>query len=243
MERIENERINTGRGLLQQRLKEKYPELDFENEDALFGRIHEDYDDFDKRLNDYKEREKKLADMFVADPRSANFLMNWVKGSNPIVELVKLFGVDGLKQAMEDEKYLEDIANANTEYLERVQKSKQLEEEFEKNIEQSLKDIENINEDEKEIDKAVEWISKLASDAQMGIYTPQNIKMAIKALTFEEKITEAEYIGEVRGRNAKIEERLRRPQGDGTAHLGSRNVIVRQERKADSIFDIAEGAR
>lgn len=223
-------------------MKDKYPDVNFDDDENLFGRINDDFDGFDNLIKDYKDRESKLAALFSDDPRSAEFLMNWMRGENPMVQLVKTFGTMGLKNMLEDENMLEEVAKANTEYLQKVAKAQELEEQFEKNIEQSLKDVETLNESEEDIDNAVNWITRLVTEAQMGIYKPENIQMAIKAINYDRNIEEVAYEAEVRGRNAKIEEKMRQ-LGDGTPQLGSRNIKVKTTPKQGSIFDIAQEAK
>ena len=223
-------------------MKDKYPDVNFDDDENLFGRINDDFDGFDNLIKDYKDRESKLAALFSDDPRSAEFLMNWMRGENPMVQLVKTFGTMGLKNMLEDENMLEEVAKANTEYLQKVAKAQKLEEQFEKNIEQSLKDVETLNESEEDIDNAVNWITRLVTEAQMGIYKPENIQMAIKAINYDRNLEEVAYEAEVRGRNAKIEEKMRQ-LGDGTPQLGSRNIKVKTTPKQGSIFDIAQEAK
>ena len=242
MENNENKRVNSKKELLSQRMKDKYPDINFDDDENLFGRINDDFDGFDNLIKDYKDRESKLAALFSDDPRSAEFLMNWMRGENPMVQLVKTFGTMGLKNMLEDENMLEEVAKANTEYLQKVAKAQELEEQFEKNIEQSLKDVETLNESEEDIDNAVNWITRLVTEAQMGIYKPENIQMAIKAINYDRNIEEVAYEAEVRGRNAKIEEKMRQ-LGDGTPQLGSRNIKVKTTPKQGSIFDIAQEAK
>ncbi|MBQ2857942.1 MAG: hypothetical protein IJB60_09250 [Bacteroidaceae bacterium] len=242
MENNENKRVNSKKELLSQRMKDKYPDVNFDDDENLFGRINDDFDGFDNLIKDYKDRESKLAALFSDDPRSAEFLMNWMRGENPMVQLVKTFGTMGLKNMLEDENMLEEVAKANTEYLQKVAKAQKLEEQFEKNIEQSLKDVETLNESEEDIDNAVNWITRLVTEAQMGIYKPENIQMAIKAINYDRNLEEVAYEAEVRGRNAKIEEKMRQ-LGDGTPQLGSRNIKVKTTPKQGSIFDIAQEAK
>ncbi len=223
-------------------MKDKYPDVNFDDDENLFGRINDDFDGFDNLIKDYKDRESKLAALFSDDPRSAEFLMNWMRGENPMVQLVKTFGTMGLKNMLEDENMLEEVAKANTEYLQKVAKAQELEEQFEKNIEQSLKDVETLNESEEDIDNAVNWITRLVTEAQMGIYKPENIQMAIKAINYDRNLEEVAYEAEIRGRNAKIEEKMRQ-LGDGTPQLGSRNIKVKTTPKQGSIFDIAQEAK
>lgn len=223
MDDVKNQLVKSKKDITIERMKGKYPDANFEDEEVLYSRINDDYDAFDKEIGAYKEREKTLTDMFTADPRSANFLMNWRGGGDPIVEMIRMLGVEGLQDALEDPQRMDEIAEANKEYLERVAKSNAFEEEYKKNLAVSLDKIEKMQGDDEEIDNAVTWLIKVGRDASMGIVNPDDVEMAIKALTFEKATSEAEHVGEVRGRNANIEEKLKmKAKGDGTAHLDGR---------------------
>jgi len=56
------------------RLREKYPDKKFEDDEEIYGQIGEDYDNYEKELGGYREREKALSDMFASDPRSAGLV-------------------------------------------------------------------------------------------------------------------------------------------------------------------------
>ena len=47
METGKNEQVKGKRELLTERLRNKYPEKDFSDEENLFGQISDDYDDYD----------------------------------------------------------------------------------------------------------------------------------------------------------------------------------------------------
>ncbi|MBQ3918171.1 MAG: hypothetical protein II695_00720, partial [Oscillospiraceae bacterium] len=97
-----------------ERLQSRYPEMDFSDDEAVFGRIYDDYDDYDKNIAGYQEREKAFEDMFAADPRSASFLQSWRDGGDPTIELVRQFGTD-IKDAIDDPVRQEEMAAANKE--------------------------------------------------------------------------------------------------------------------------------
>ena len=52
-----NKPIKTKRELALERMQTRYPDTNFEDDEVLYGKIVEDYDDYDKQLADYKERE------------------------------------------------------------------------------------------------------------------------------------------------------------------------------------------
>lgn len=207
-----------------ERLRGKYPEKNFEVEEDFFGQINDDFDELDREVSSMREREKSFADMFTNDPRSATFLMSWKNGGDPLIELVRQYGTDGLKDMIDDPAKLDEVAEANKEYLARVAKSTELEEEYKKNLAKSMEDIASVEGDDAEIDEAVTWLMKVGREATMGIVNPADVALAVKALTYDKGVEEAAHIGEVKGRNANIEEKLKmKAKGDGTARLDGKN--------------------
>lgn len=245
MEKGDNEQVKTKRELIGERLKERYPDKDFADDEALFGQISDDYDEYDKELGGYRDHEKAFSDMFTSDPRSAAFLTDWRKGEDPTIGLIRRFGPE-IKDAIDDPELQEQIAKANKEYVERVQKSKELEEEYQKNISETLQYLDGLAKNgemqEKDIDDAMELLISIVHDGIVGKFSPETIAMAVKALNHDADVEEASVVGEVRGRNAKIDERLRRSEkGDGMPVLNGKNGSV-GNRRARSIFDEARGA-
>lgn len=245
MAEIENKK--TKRELLNERLSGRYPDMDFTDDEVLAGRINDDYDDYESQLSGYRENEKKITDLFNSDPRSASFMIGWSEGADPAVELVRQFGTD-IKEAIDDPERQEAIAAANKEYLERVAKSKELEEQYQANIAESLKHIDELQAKngltDEQVDAAMALILQIANDAVVGKFTPETIEMAMKAINHDADVTEASYEGEVRGRNTKIDETLRKRQsGDGVANLGGKNNIPTQKQNRIGVFALADEAR
>lgn len=228
MEGIDNKGVKSKRDLLTERMRGKYPDKDFSDEEAFYGQISDDYDDYDKQLSGYQEREKALTDMFANDPRSANFLMNWKNGEHPMTAFIREYGIDGVKEIVENEERAEEFANANKEFLERVAKEKELTEQYNKNLEGSLKTLEEKQAadglTDEQIDEAMNLLNGIIRDGLLGKYTPESIDMAIKAINHDADVSNAAEEAEVRGKNAKIEAKLRKKQrGDGLGDLGGKN--------------------
>ena len=53
----DNKEVKSKRDLFSDRMKAKYPDKQFDDDEALFGQINDDYDDYDKRLGEYQGRE------------------------------------------------------------------------------------------------------------------------------------------------------------------------------------------
>lgn len=223
----ETETVKSKREMTAERLRSRYPDEQFDDDEQLFGRINDDYEQYDNELAGYKEREGKFSDMFTSDPRSARLMMAWRDGDDPAVVLMRLYGQD-IKDAIDDPEKQQAIAEANKEYMERVAKEKQYEDEYKTNLAESLTVLEKAQQakglSDDQIDDAMAWFIGVAKDAMMGKFTPETIEMIIKAQNYDNDVAQAGEEGEVRGKNTKVKEELRKPsRGDGTAQLDGKN--------------------
>ena len=242
----DNKEVKSRRDQHLERLRKKYPEKKFEDDEEIYGQISDDYDQYEQELEGYKGREKTLSDMFAADPRSAQFLTDMHKGNDPVLGLVKNFGVE-IKDVLDDPAMQEKIAEANKEYVERVAKSKQLDEEYAANMDATLETLRQFQAErgmsDEQIDEVVDKLIGIVTDGVMGKFSPETLDMIVKAINHDSDVALAGEEGEIAGRNAKITENLRKSQkGDGTAPLGGKNGQAAVERKARSIFDEANEA-
>ena len=236
----------TKRELFSERMKSKYPDREFADDEELFGQINSDYDDYDNQLSGYKDREGKLTEMFSADPRSASFLMSWKEGGDPVTEFVRRFGTE-IKERIDDPEWQEQLAAANKEYVERVAKEKEYEEMYNKNLDESKAMLAEMQKEnglsDEQVDEAFNLLLGIIRDGVLGKFSRETMDMAMKAINHDADVETAAYEGEVRGRNTKIDEKLRKQkQGDALAHLDGKNNGVQQQRKRQSIFDLARSA-
>ncbi|MEJ8748373.1 hypothetical protein [Phocaeicola sp. ICN-14070] len=222
-----NTEVKSNRDRYMERLKTKYPDKEFADDEALFGQTNDDYDSYDNELSGYREREKALSDLFASNPRSAAFLTDWRKGEDPIIGMVRKFG-DDFKAALEDPEKQEALAAANKEFAERIAQEKEYEGEYQKNLNETLTTLETMQQDEglsdEDIDSAMDFLVGIVRDGIMGKFTRESVAMALKAIRHDSDVEQADREGEVRGRNTKIEEKLRKgSKNDGTANLSSKN--------------------
>lgn len=242
-----NDTAKSKRQLALERLKQKYPNDNFDDDEAIYGRIIDDYDNGEKQLSDYKGREKALSDLFTADPRSAQFLADWKNGKNPAVALVEMFGDDFVEE-LKDPKKQEELAKANKDFADRVAKEKEYDELYQKNIEDSRDMLEQLQKEEgltdDDIDRAMEFLVGIMKDGILGKFSRQSVLMALNALDHDNDVDIARQEGVVEGKNTKINERLRkREKSDGTASLNGKNGMPPRQRKdRQSIFDLAKEA-
>lgn len=211
----------------------RHPECDCADEEAVYDLLQTERQADAKALADYRRREAEMADMFYADPRTAVFLRSWREGSDPVVELVRRFGPE-IREALDDPDLQERLAEANREYLERVAREHELTDEFETNLAASAATVDAMAEREhltdEQLTQAWEWLRRVADEGIRGIVTEEAMHMALRAISHERDVAVAAHDGELRGRNAAIDEHLlrRTATSDGTV---ARNGGSRKGRR------------
>lgn len=245
----DNNEVKSRRDQHLDRLRSKYPDKKFEDDEEIYGQISDDYDTYEAELGELRGREKSLSDMFAADPRSAQFLTDMHNGNDPVLGLVRNFGVE-IKDVLDDPEMQDRIAEANKEYVERIANSKKLDEEYEKNMDNTLDTLRQFQAErgmsDEQIDQVVDFLLGVVRDGVMGKFSTETLNMACKALNYDADVAAAGEEGEVAGRNAKITEKLRKSnKGDGTAPLGGKNGQGHSSspQKNQSIFDLAAEAQ
>ena len=242
----ENDGVMSRRDQHLERLRNKYPDKKFEDDEEIYGQISDDYDQFEQDIDSYKGREKAMSDMFAADPRSAQFLADMHKGNDPVLGLVKNFGLE-IKDVLDNPDMQDKIAEANKEYVERVAKSKQLDEEYEKNMDATLETLRQFQAergmDDEQLDAVAEAMLNVVRDGVMGKFTRETLEMFVNALNHDNDVASAGEEGRVAGRNEKIVETLRKQnKGDGTSPLNGKNGGAPSGQHAKNIFALASEA-
>lgn len=244
----ENKPVRSRRDQHLERLRSKYPEKKFEDDEEIFGQISDDYDAFEAENGAMKEREKSLSNMFRENPEAAFILNDMREGKDPVMSLVRRLGVE-VKDVLDDPSMQEEIEAANKDYLERVVKSRKLDEEYERNMEKTLKETlpqyqEQHGLSDEDMDAiGAAWV-QIIREGIMGILSPETITLIANALNHDADVANAQEEGEVAGRNAKIVEKMRNSKkGDGITNLNGRNGTPSQKaNKQQSVFDLAREA-
>lgn len=219
----ENENQKTKRELFAERLKSRYPDREFVDDEAMYGQAGEDYDAYENELSGYRERESKLEELFAKDPKNAQFLADMAAGKDPWIVVIERLGTDGITELLNDPEKKAAYEEANKRYAERLAKEKEIEAEYDRNMEESQRVREELDavHGVEAVDAALGVIDQMTKDAIMGKVTKEAVEMAMKIVNRDADLANARSEGEIAGRNAKIEERMRRQQtGDGMPQMG-----------------------
>ena len=243
----ESPKPQTKREMTIARLLRLHPDGKWDDDEALYSQIGDDYDAYDRRIRGYQDNEKKMTDLFVKDPKSAQFLVDMANGKDPWLAVINRLGIEGITDLINDPEKQEAYAEANKKYVERLAKERELETTYDRNIDGSIVTIDRMQKarglTDEQMDAAFNLVYRIANEAILGKYTEETMDLALKAVNHDADVTNAAEEARVRGRNERIEERLRKPRaGDGTPQLGgSHNAPHR--RAQQSMFDLADEAR
>lgn len=200
------------------RMKAKYPDREFADDEELFGQIDSDYETADGNANTINA----LNEMLTDDPRSATFIQNWREKGDPLFALIEEYGEDIIRGWAEEGKK-EEIAKANQRYLDRIANNKKLDDTIAANMEESqaIVDAKKAEVGEETVTKAMDLIKDIYVNCLTGKVTSEMLDMAIQSVNHDKDVAQAQAVGEVKGRNEQIGNKVRKARlGDGVPNIG-----------------------
>ena len=228
-------------------LSGRYPDRQFANDDEIFDQVGQDFEALENEKNTLAQREQDFSNFLSADPRNSGLFMRIKRGEDPILWLVRQYGPDIAERA-EDPEFQKQLEDARKDYLQQLKESEKLNKEYDDNIEATGANIDafaaEVGDEAK--DAVMNALSGIVHDYICGKVTPETLKMVANGLNYETDIANASKDGEIRGRNSKIDEKLKKgAKGDGTVPLGGTDATAggTKRKRSNPIFDIAEQAK
>jgi len=226
----------------------RHPDVDMNDEEAYYGALGDEYAANEEELRRSRADNEKLNRMFMENPNAAYFMNDMLDGKEQMgVSLMRHFG-ETFKDAVEDptEENVKAFADALDEHAARIKENDRLQAEFEGNVEASEQTIDGWAREHKatpeQVDAMRDFINKQFGNLLSGIITPQMLDFAFKGLNYDTDVVAAEASGAAKGRNERIQERLRKGKTDGVPVIQGGGK-ARQQPHAKSIFDLASEAR
>lgn len=190
----EDKEVRSNRERQLSRMRQRYPDREFADDEEMYGAIYDDYDQFEHELEDYRGREKQLSEMFASDPRSAKFLSDWHRGKDPVIGLVETFGPE-IRDILDDPDMQDKLAEARKDYLERAANSRKLDEEYETNMDQTLETARGFQQkrqlSDDQIDALFSFLLGIIQDGVMGKFSEETLELAYKAMNYDEDVAAA----------------------------------------------------
>lgn len=241
---MEEEEVKlTGRDKFLNRMKERNPEYNPENDDMLFDDIESLYSEQEGQLGKFAESNQKLAELVARDPK-LGAVLSMLVGENPKslpYAVAKVYGKDVFDLEGEE---LEDFEMGYQEKLTADQEFSAKQTEAMQNIEEYKNNLQKFATDnglnDGEVESLHDAIFADADNFLMGIIPYEYIDYKWKGMNYEKDVQEAADTGFVEGKNEKIDLAKKEvaPVPDMYSTTGAGTVKPKKARKGSFYDDI-----
>lgn len=229
------------------RIKSAYPEDDFSDDEAFFGKASEQLDNLEQYRNNNMEANKALMEIFNAEPTVAEVLKDMIEGASFREAISRHFSADELTpvEGDPDREGWKRNSETRTKRLadnELANKTKQENDEF------SAKEIADFaKENDLDPDRAQEFLNKVGEaldEVYSGKISKGFLSSMWKALNHENDVKNAAETARIAGRNEKIvAKKEEKPKGDGLPALGNANNGDQPQKKPSWIDNLANSEK
>lgn len=247
MEETEQQAAQSASNPFAGRLKKRYPDKEFANDDEVYGALGEYMDELENYQSSTEEANKKLMEVLQEAPELVNIIKDVSKGASFTEALSRHVDIDEIKPMEGDPDY--DSWNANLESrkksrAERESKAKMLQE----NLDMSIAEINKFKEEsgmsDEDAGKFLSALNDLVGDVVDGKLTRGTLARMKKAIDYDMDVQTAAKQGEVAGKNAQIdtmkEKKAKKMEGDGLPNLtGQGSQSPEAPKPAKSAWDDA----
>lgn len=197
-----------------------YPDIDMNDEEAYFGALNDENEknsQNSQKLKDYEENEKRLGDAFDTDPRTAGLFLELTReGGKPLDYLIDHYGqefVDAINDP-DNAEFREKLAKKQQEELQRIADNEKNEDERADNLEASLDALTEAGQElglsDDQLADVFKQFMQFTEDLINDKVSKEWWTIIAKGLSHDADVEQASVEGEVKGKNAKIKEKLDR---------------------------------
>lgn len=208
-----------------ERLLANRPELNLEDEDAYYGAINEDYDNYEnnakslKEENErYKDNERQLVEFATANKNNGLYLDDLMSGKDIFASAIERHGYDGVLEYLQSDEAREKYQQEEENYRARLEKSKKLDEEASLNREETDKNLMSAIEagefTREDCEKAIDFLMDINDGLNVNHCEVEWIKMALNAMNHDADVDNAREEGRIEGVNEGVEKQMRKKSKD-----------------------------
>lgn len=201
------------------RLSKSKPDLNMEDEEAVYGSIYDDYDHFEgenKRLSDeneeYKQREKQFGDWITSGEHNGEYFEGMMNGDDVFETATMIHGYDALLEYLQSEEARKKYKKANEEFEKRKAENKKLEEESQANLENTNNELAAAVSDgrftEEQAKEAIIGLFDICDGLNVKVCKPEWVEMWIKAKSHDADVDAARKEGREEGVNEGIDRQI-----------------------------------
>lgn len=228
-------------------MKAKYPESNWENDDAYEESLYKHLEDTDLALSGYRQNDKTIGEILEMYPEFALVLQDIGSGVPLRIALERNIGLEELTPDEKDTEYeafveardkrLADARKFNDEYTSRRANAEKSNELFSAFVEGQAEW------DEAKKEGFVTFVQDFLFALGRGEFTNRDFQMLADAYTHDEDVAEAAETGKIEGRNETITTKRikQKTEVDGIPDGGGANPAPAPSRpKRRSVINMAE---
>lgn len=241
-EAIDNQNVKSRQDSFRERLAQRYPDLDMDDDEAVYGQISTDYDQYDqnkKRMDDFNQ-------MLQENPHAPGLVTGLVTKKNADGSefnltdyLIDELGQDYIDAINGDEEARARLKANEKEKLDASEKLAQGKDQLAANMEQEDAELDAAIKEAKVkpegIKDMIEWLYKRSEDgedrdddgfvwraARYGLKKADFLRL-FQIKDFDKAVADAEERGYKRGKNEKIDQQKKLQEG---RQGGKRNINI-----------------
>lgn len=218
-----------------ERFSKRHPDIDFEDKEARYQALSDDDDEFARQ----EESGRALSDMFDNNRWLAAMMIDL--RDNPELDPITWMAENGvdIRAAFDDPEVAQKASEAIADFQVKKVKSEQHEAELAQNLQKSADAMNELGLDDDE--KADLWAKTWAIivDAEDGKISTDTWKLMQNAYSYDNDIDAAREEGAMKGRNEKIQNKVKRSDTDvpPTLPMGGGQSTQTKKKKKDGFFD------
>lgn len=241
-ETIDNQKVKSKRDSFRERLAQRYPDLNMDDDEAVYGQLSTDYDQYDQNKQKMDDFNKMLQD----NPHAPSLVTGLVTKKNAdgsdfnfIDFMIDEMGQDYIDAINGDEKAKARLKASEKEKLEASEKLAKDNEQLAANMEQEDAELDAAIKEAKlkpeAITDLIEWLYKRSDDgedhdddgfiwraARYGLKKEDFLRL-FQIKDFDKAVADAEERGYKRGKNEKIDQQKQLHDG---ATSGKKNINI-----------------
>ena len=203
-----------------ERLGAKYPDLDLDDEEGLYGAWNDEAaaaDEEHSALEDYRAADERIGSAMAEDPLLAGLfqeLLKKDKKDDPLLMLIDRYGDDfvELLNDPDNDEFRKRLADKHAADVAAQAEREKLEAESEANIDASLDALDKVcaemGIDDSEKDEIYKSFISLCEDLTVDKVSEDVWRLLANGYRHDADVEQAGSEGEVRGRNTRIREQL-----------------------------------
>lgn len=199
----------------------RHPELNMDDEEAMYGSIAEDYGNYDNQIAELTEsnnKYKKDQDDFIAAMASGEdngaYIDGMMNGRDMWDTAIGIHGYDGLLEYLNNPETREKYKNAEERHKKQIEDNKAFKKEREANAAKTDEEISAAIEagefTEQDYNDAIDGLLDIADGISLNVVKPEWVKMWISAKNHDNDVDAAREEGRMDGLNQGIEKNIGR---------------------------------